>query len=68
MERRAKQDEIFRQIMGLHEESVDSYLETIIMDSLNLTASLESRQQVRKFAESLNAAVDQSEYVYSIHL
>ncbi|KAJ3214889.1 Cilia- and flagella-associated protein 91 [Dinochytrium kinnereticum] len=59
--RRKEEDEVFRQIMHIHQETVESYLEDIISGSVEQTASIQARKQVREYAEKINTLVDQLE-------
>ncbi|KAJ3101159.1 Cilia- and flagella-associated protein 91 [Phlyctochytrium planicorne] len=61
LQRRREEDEVFRQIMHIHQETVESFLEDIIADSVEQTANIQARQQVREFAEKINTLVDQIE-------
>ncbi|KAJ3091336.1 Cilia- and flagella-associated protein 91 [Quaeritorhiza haematococci] len=59
--RRQQEDEIFRQVMSVHKETVDSYLEDVIAGSVEHTASVEARQSVREYVGKLNDVVDDLE-------
>lgn len=54
MELRAQEDMIFSQLMHVHQQTVESYLEDIVIESLSLTASQKARAKVREMAESMN--------------
>ncbi|KAJ3128473.1 Cilia- and flagella-associated protein 91 [Nowakowskiella sp. JEL0407] len=58
IKRREEEDEIFRQIMRVHQETVDSYLEDVISSSVNLSSSMEARLQIQKKANKINEIVD----------
>ncbi|XP_015241809.1 PREDICTED: protein MAATS1 isoform X1 [Cyprinodon variegatus] len=52
--RRREGDEIFRQIVQVHQESVDMYLEDIILGYVERVADEQSREEIRRKAEQLN--------------
>ena len=56
--RREKEDEIFKQLFDVHQETVDSYLEDIIIQSTDETADFQARQYVAEYAQKLNMIVD----------
>lgn len=56
--RREKEDEIFKQFMEVHQETVESYLEDIIIQSTNETTDVQARQYVVEYAAQLNKIVD----------
>ena len=56
--RRQKEDEIFKQIISVHQETVESYLEDIIIQASDETAHIQARQSVTDYAEKLNQIVD----------
>ena len=58
LQRREKEDEIFRQFIGVHQETVESYLEDIIISSTDETAEIQARQYVAEYADKLNTIVD----------
>ncbi|TPX69262.1 hypothetical protein SpCBS45565_g02536 [Spizellomyces sp. 'palustris'] len=55
--RRMIEDEIFRQVMQVHQETVDSFLENVVCGSVERCASLESRRAVREYAERVGEVV-----------
>ncbi|KAI8853400.1 solute carrier, TRAMD3 or PAT1-domain-containing protein [Chytridium lagenaria] len=61
LQRRREEDEVFRQIMHIHQETVESYLEDVISGSIDQTASIQARMEVREYAEKINTLVDQLE-------
>lgn len=61
LKRREREDEVFRQVMQVQQESIDSYLENIIVDSIDQASSDIARDQVREYATRLNAIVDEFE-------
>ncbi|KAL2913580.1 hypothetical protein HK105_206882 [Polyrhizophydium stewartii] len=50
IKRRKEEDEIFRQIMQVHQDTVDTYLQDIVAGSVEQTASEQARNQVQDFA------------------
>uniref|UniRef100_A0A673XPH2 Cilia- and flagella-associated protein 91 n=1 Tax=Salmo trutta TaxID=8032 RepID=A0A673XPH2_SALTR len=52
--RRREEDEIFKQVMRVHQETVDLYLEDIILGTLDQTADQQARQEIRRVAENVN--------------
>ncbi|MCJ8732841.1 hypothetical protein PDJAM_G00215890 [Pangasius djambal] len=52
--RRREEDEIFRQVMKVHQATVDLYLEDVILDSINQTAEAQARDEIHHMAEELN--------------
>eukprot|EP00040_Diaphanoeca_grandis_P016633 m.86132 g.86132 ORF g.86132 m.86132 type:complete len:767 (+) comp25930_c0_seq2:221-2521(+) len=52
--RRSQTDEIFRQIVGVHQDCVDSYLEDILMDSRETVAEDTARAEIREKAAAID--------------
>ncbi|XP_053733216.1 cilia- and flagella-associated protein 91 isoform X1 [Synchiropus splendidus] len=52
--RRIEEDEIFRQVVQVHQETVDSYLEDVILDAVDQTADKQAREEVHKMAREVN--------------
>uniref|UniRef100_A0A3Q0QUA4 Cilia- and flagella-associated protein 91 n=1 Tax=Amphilophus citrinellus TaxID=61819 RepID=A0A3Q0QUA4_AMPCI len=52
--RRIKEDEIFRQVVQVHQETVDLYLEDIILGSSEHIADQQAREEIHKRAKELN--------------
>ena len=52
--RRREEDEIFKQLMKIHQNTVDTYLEDIIMTSVDKTADEQAREEIRKYADTIN--------------
>jgi len=52
--RRREEDEIFKQIVKIHQQTVDTYLEDIIMESVNDTAAEQARVDVQQHADKIN--------------
>ncbi|KAM6986721.1 cilia- and flagella-associated protein 91 [Aplochiton taeniatus] len=52
--RRREEDEIFRQVVRVHQDTVDLYLEDIILGTLEQTADQQARQEIRRVAQEVN--------------
>ncbi|KAI7808945.1 putative protein MAATS1, partial [Triplophysa rosa] len=52
--RRREEDEIFKQVVKIHHDTVDMYLEDVILYSINLTADAQARKEIHHMAEELN--------------
>ena len=52
--RRREEDEIFKQLMKIHQSTVDTYLEDIVMSSMEGTAEEQARNEIRKLADEVN--------------
>lgn len=52
--RRREEDEIFKQVIKVHQNTVDTYLEDIILASLDRTADNQAREEVQVMAEQIN--------------
>lgn len=46
--------------MDIHQQTVDTYLEDIVMESLSLTSSQQARQHVRVMADKMSAVIEQA--------
>lgn len=51
---RQEEDEIFRQVVKVHQSTVDSYLEDIILSSMENTAEEQAREEVQRMAVEIN--------------
>lgn len=58
LQRREKEDQIFKQFIHVHQETVDSFLEDIIIQSTDETADAQARQYLVEYAAKLNSIVD----------
>ena len=54
IKRRIEEDEIFRQIVGVHQETVDGYLEDIVLESIHKTATMQARNEVQEYAKKVD--------------
>uniref|UniRef100_UPI003AABEBDA cilia- and flagella-associated protein 91 isoform X2 n=1 Tax=Centroberyx gerrardi TaxID=166262 RepID=UPI003AABEBDA len=52
--RRREQDEIFRQVVQVHQDTVDLYLEDIILGTVEQTADQQAREEIRRMASEVN--------------
>ncbi|XP_029386659.1 cilia- and flagella-associated protein 91 [Echeneis naucrates] len=52
--RRREEDEIFRQVVQVHQATVDLYLEDIILDAMEKTAGQEAREEIHRRAKEIN--------------
>ncbi|XP_053561762.1 cilia- and flagella-associated protein 91 [Bombina bombina] len=52
--RRREEDEIFRQVVNIHQRTVDSYLEDIILHSVEHTAEEQAREEIQQKAKEIN--------------
>ncbi|XP_014858713.1 PREDICTED: protein MAATS1 isoform X2 [Poecilia mexicana] len=52
--RRQERDEIFREIVQVHQESVDMYLEDMILRNVDYLAEQQARDEIHKKAQQLN--------------
>uniref|UniRef100_A0A4W3GH31 Cilia- and flagella-associated protein 91 n=1 Tax=Callorhinchus milii TaxID=7868 RepID=A0A4W3GH31_CALMI len=65
--RRREEDEIFKQVIKVHQTSVDSYLEDILLKSVQNTAEDQAREDIRKMADRINnAAYEIEQYLPQI--
>ncbi|XP_065598194.1 cilia- and flagella-associated protein 91 [Cyrtonyx montezumae] len=51
---RQQEDEIFRQVIKVQQSTVDSYLEDIILSSVEKTAEKQAREEVQRMAVEIN--------------
>ncbi|XP_066497260.1 cilia- and flagella-associated protein 91 isoform X2 [Hoplias malabaricus] len=52
--RRREEDEIFRQVIKVHQATVDLYLEDIILGTTERTAEAQAREEIHRMAQELN--------------
>ena len=45
---------LFYQVVKVHQNSVDNYLEDIIMHSVDMTADGQAREEIKELAEKIN--------------
>ncbi|KAM7065448.1 cilia- and flagella-associated protein 91 isoform 1-T6 [Acridotheres tristis] len=53
--RRQKEDELFRQVVNVQDRTIDTYLEDIILSSMERTAEEQAREEVQQRAVEINA-------------
>lgn len=59
---RRTEDEIFRQMMHVHQGTVDTYLEDVILQSVERTADQQAREEIQKQADTINEIAHQFEH------
>ncbi|XP_069491954.1 cilia- and flagella-associated protein 91 [Ambystoma mexicanum] len=52
--RRREEDEIFKQVVRVHQSTVDTYLEDIILSATESTADEQAREEIQKMAVEIN--------------
>ncbi|KAG7463380.1 hypothetical protein MATL_G00175930 [Megalops atlanticus] len=52
--RRREEDEIFRQVVQVHQETVDQYLEDVILGTIKKTADDQAREEIRRVSREIN--------------
>ncbi|XP_071806204.1 cilia- and flagella-associated protein 91-like isoform X2 [Asterias amurensis] len=52
--RRREEDEIFKQVVKVHQISVDTYLEDVILSSMDNTADKQAREEIQQMAQQIN--------------
>lgn len=52
--RRREEDEIFRQVVQIHQDTVDLYLEDIILGTMEQIADRQAREEIHKRAKEVN--------------
>ncbi|XP_063207931.1 cilia- and flagella-associated protein 91 isoform X3 [Chroicocephalus ridibundus] len=52
--RRQEEDEIFKQVVKMHQSTIDSYLEDIILSSMENTAEEQAREEIQRMAVEIN--------------
>ncbi|XP_037087344.1 cilia- and flagella-associated protein 91-like [Pollicipes pollicipes] len=57
LRRRREMDEIFKRTLKVHQQTVDTYLEDVILESTERAADQQARQHVRQLAAHLNDIV-----------
>ncbi len=61
---RRTEDEIFKQMMRVHQGSIDMYLEDVILQSMELTADIEARRDIAKRSQAINEMAHNFEHTY----
>ncbi|XP_071988430.1 cilia- and flagella-associated protein 91 [Engystomops pustulosus] len=59
--RRREEDEIFRQVVNIHQSTVDSYLEDVILRTAVHTAEDQAREEIHRKAQDINDIAYQME-------
>ncbi|KAI8894254.1 solute carrier, TRAMD3 or PAT1-domain-containing protein [Globomyces pollinis-pini] len=52
--RREEEDEAFKHIMQVHQESVESYLENVLLDTIRDTSSQQAKEQVKEYVTQID--------------
>ncbi|XP_014665017.1 PREDICTED: protein MAATS1-like isoform X2 [Priapulus caudatus] len=52
--RRREEDEIFKQLIKVHQDTVDTYLEDVILQTVENTADQQARSDIQKMAHHIN--------------
>ncbi|XP_067320156.1 cilia- and flagella-associated protein 91 [Anolis sagrei] len=52
--RRREEDEIFKQVVKVHQITVDSYLEDVILDNMESTANEQAKEEIQRMAIEIN--------------
>merc|ERR1711943_30598 len=61
---RDREDKMFRQMMNVHQTTVDSYLEEVLSQSVDQAAKSRALTEARIKAQEVNQAVDRRELTY----
>mmetsp|Transcript_28786 Transcript_28786/g.66479 ORF Transcript_28786/g.66479 Transcript_28786/m.66479 type:complete len:657 (-) Transcript_28786:93-2063(-) len=61
LQRRERQDEVFRQIMKVHSGTVDTYLEQVVAETISTVSREQAMREAKQKAEYVNAIVDSLE-------
>ena len=56
---RRMEDEVFKQMMRVHQGSVDTYLEDVVLSSMQTTADQQAREDIARKAEIINQVAAQ---------
>ncbi|CAI9532698.1 unnamed protein product [Staurois parvus] len=59
--RRREEDEIFRQVVNIHQSTVDSYLEDVILSATQDTAEEQAREEIQRRAQEIDHIAYQME-------
>ncbi|XP_054644284.1 cilia- and flagella-associated protein 91 isoform X2 [Dunckerocampus dactyliophorus] len=51
---RKEDDEIFKQVVQVHQETVDLYFEDVILETMEITADQQAREEIRRVAKEVN--------------
>lgn len=64
--RRREEDEIFKQVISVHQRTVDTYLEDIILNGMDATADRQAREEIQEMAKRINDVAYDIEEKYVI--
>lgn len=59
---RRTEDEMFKQMMRVHQGTVDTYLEDVILKSMDRTADQEARKEIAAKADAINKLAHKFEH------
>jgi len=52
--------------MKIHQQTVDTYLEDILLDSVEFSAGVQARNEVRRYADRVSLFVDEIDKKYIV--
>ena len=52
---------MFRELMGVHQGSVDSYLQNILTNTLDTASSMQAYEEAKLKVQTLNQFIDKAE-------
>ncbi|KAL8577811.1 hypothetical protein ACOMHN_054561 [Nucella lapillus] len=52
--RRREEDEVFKQVIKVHQTTVDTYLQDVILGAVDTTADTQAREEIKKQADQIN--------------
>ena len=58
---RKREDVLYRELMSVHQGSVDSYLQNIITNTIDTTSSLQAYEEAKLKVQTLNQFIDKVE-------
>ena len=58
---RQREDFLYQQLMSVHQGTVDSYLQNIVVNTIDNTSSLQAYQEAKLKADTLNKFIDKME-------
>lgn len=61
LEKRRISDKVFKQLVHMNQQTVESYLEDVISTSIDNTSSIQSRKKVKEYAKRINTVVEELE-------
>ena len=58
---RQREDFLYQELMSVHQGTVDSYLQNIVVNTIDNTSSLQAYQEAKLKADTLNKFIDRME-------